>query len=105
MPPASGEITASLSPEKGFLDVVGEQRRAGQCDGAAAERVLECNRVVNFERDYAVGTDALEHAGDVPGCHRVIWLGAAVFACVAKVRRHRGDTRGSGVLNCANEEQ
>ena len=97
-------MTDSFSFGEG-LYVIHEQWRAGQSDRAAAERVFERHRIMNFERDHAVGADALEHAGDVSGGHRIVRLGAAVFARVTKIRRHRGDARGAGILDCADEEQ
>ena len=60
---------------------------------------------MNFERDHAIGADTLEHAGDVAGRYRVVRLGAAVLARITKIGGHRGDARGAGILDGADEEQ
>ena len=86
-------------------DIIDEQRRAGERDGAAAKGVLECHRVVNFERDDAVGPDRLEHSGNVAGGDRIVRLGATILARIAKVRHDRRDASGARVLERPDEEQ
>ena len=82
-----------------------EQGSSRESDGATSKGVLEGDRIVHLERDDHVRAHGLEHAGDVSRRHRVVGLGAAVFAGVAQVRHDSRDARGTGVLERSDEEQ
>ena len=85
--------------------IIDEQRRGGQRDGAAAERVLECDRVMDLERDDAIGPHRLEHARDVAGGDRIARLGATIFSRITEIWHDGRDTGGAGILQRPDEEQ
>ena len=74
-------------------------------DGAAAEGVLERDRIVNLERDDAIRPHRFEHAGDVTGGHRIVRLGATILSRITEVWHDGRDTGGACVLERPDEEQ
>ena len=103
-PPVSGRNDAEVLVLE-LARIFHEQGSSRESDGAASEGVLEGDRIVHLERDDHVRAHGFEHAGDVSRRHRIVGLGAAVFARIAQVRHDSRDTRGTGVLERPDEEQ
>ncbi len=73
--------------------------------GTAAERILECRKIMHIHRHDRIGTHRFEQRGDITRGDRIARLCLAVLARIRQIRNDRGDARSGGVLQCADEKQ
>jgi len=98
----SGDGERLIGQPFGIFD---EQWRGRRGDRAAAEGILERDRIVHVERHDPVGSDAFEQICEIARGHRIARLGAPVLARIAEIGRHRRYPRGARVFERADEEQ
>jgi nicotinamidase/pyrazinamidase len=95
--------------QRGAPEMAGEMMRehgeGAQMIHGDAERVVEGGRVVDVERDEAIGARRLEKLRHVAGIDRVTKLGSAILARIGEIRDERNAALCARIAQSAQEEQ
>ena len=95
--------------QRGAPEMAGEMMRehgqGAQMIHGDAERVVERRRVVDVERDEAIGSRRLEKLRHVAGIDRVTKLGPAILARIGEIRDERNAALCARIAQSAQEEQ
>src|SRR5688572_11977099 len=95
--------------QRGAPEMAGEMMRehgeGAQMIHGDAERVVEGGRVVDVERDEAIGARRLEKLRHVAGIDRVTKLGSAILARISEIRDERNAALCARIAQSAQQEQ